>query len=170
MKKVTLVLAVVVLSVMVWSCGEDSNKSEKDSSEKVEIIVQKQNYKPGEKDALIVFKAYADKDLETLKSYAGMSQVNVMDSEYFKTNNKVISFRKKINESDGTFKEIRYSKDKINFEDYYYLTAVFYESASGQLTAVKLKSKDKESWKLSGFGTAYLKKPEFNEMSLEIPE
>lgn len=167
MKKVALSLTVLI-TVFLWSCGGGDNG--KKSSKKVEITVQKDTYKTGEKDALIVLKAYADKDLETLKSYAGGMQKKVMDDEYFKTNNNVIGFRKKISESKGSFIEIRYSKDNINFEDFYYVTAVFYESTSGQLTAVKLKSTDKENWKLSGFGTAYLEKQEFNEMSLEIPK
>ena len=166
MKKVALLLTVLI-TVFLWSCGGGDNG--KESSKTAEIIVQKDTYKTGEKDALIVLKAYADKDLETLKSYAGGMQKMAMDDEYFKTNNNVIGFRKKISESKGSFKEIRYSKDNINFEDYYYVTAVFYESTSGQLTAVQLKSTDKENWKLSGFGTAYVKKQEFSEMSLEIP-
>ena len=169
MKKVTFLLTAIAL-VTLWSCGGEGSKSEKDSSEKTAITIQKESYKPGEKDALIVLKAYSDKDLETLKSYAGGMQKMAMDDEYFKTNNNVIGFRKKISESKGSFKEIRYSKDNINFEDYYYVTAVFFESTSGQLTAVQLKSTDKENWKLSGFGTAYVKKQEFSEMSLEIAE
>ncbi len=168
MKKVTLSVTVVVLSVLTWSCNGGENKNE--STNKVEVIVQKDNYKPGEKEALIVLKAYADKDIESLKSYAGGAQKMVMDDDYFKSNNNVKNFRKKIGESEGTFQEIKYSKDRINFEDYYYLTAVFYESPSGQLTAVQLKSTDKENWKLSGFGTAYINKQEFSEMSTEIPE
>ena len=169
MKKVTLLLTAIAL-VTLWSCGGDGSKSEKGSSDKAEITIQKESYKSGEKDALIVLKAYADKDLETLKSYASGMQKNAMDDEYFKTNSNVNSFRKKISESNGSFKEIRYKKDNINFQDFYYVTAAFYESPSGQLTAVQLKSTDKENWKLSGFGTHYLKKPEFNEMSLEIAE
>lgn len=165
-----LILLLVILSVLIWSCGGDSSKSEKGSSENVAITIQKESYKPGEKDALIVLKAYSDKDLETLKSYAGGAQKMVMDDEYFKTNTNVNSFRKKISHWNGSFKEIRYNKDNINFQDYFYLTAIFYESPSGQLTAVKLKSTDKENWKLSGFGTAYIKKQEFSEMSLEISE
>ncbi|MEA3496259.1 MAG: hypothetical protein U9R42_09515 [Bacteroidota bacterium] len=168
MQKVTLLVTVVVISVLTWSCNESKNKNE--SSNKVEVIVQKDNYKHGEKDALIVLKAYSDKDIETLKSYAGSTQKMVMDDEYFKSNNNVKNFRKKIGESEGTFQEIKYSKDRINFEDYYYLTAVFYESPSGQYSAVQLKSTDKENWKLSGFGTAYISKQEFSEMSTEIPE
>jgi len=97
-------------------------------------------------------------------------QKMAMDDEYFKTNTNVNGFRKKISHWDGSFKEIRYKKDNINFQDYFYVTATFFESSSGQLTAVQLKSTDKENWKLSGFGTAYIKKQEFGEMSLEIPE
>lgn len=166
MKKVTLVLMVIVMAVL-WSCGDSENGNE--SSSKVEITVKKDGYKPAEKDALIVLKAYADKDLETLKSYAGGAQKMVMDDEYFKTNSNVNSFRKKISNSKGSFQEIRYYEDEKNFQNYYYATAVFYESPSGQLTAVKLKSTDKKIWKLAGYGTAYLKKQEFSEMSLEIP-
>lgn len=169
MKKATFLLTAMAL-VTLWSCGGGGSNSEKGGSDKTEITIQKESYKPGEKDALIVLKSYADKDLETLKSYARGMQKSVMDDEYFKTNSNVNSFRKKISESNGSFKEIRYKKDNINFEDYYYVTAAFYESPSGQLTAVQLKSTDKENWKLSGFGTAYIKKQEFGEMSLEIPE
>ena len=116
-------------------------------------------------------KAYADKDLKTLKSYAGGAQKMVMKDEYFESNSNVNDFRKKINKSNGSFLEIRYKKDRINFQDVYYLTAVFYkDTSSGQLVAVKLRSKDKKKWGLSGFGTSYLNKDEFNKLSLEIPK
>lgn len=167
MKKAALLLTLIV-SVFLWSCGGSENG--KESTKKVKIEVQKDNYKIGEKEALIVLKAYADKDLETLKSYAGGMQKMAMDDEYFKTNTNVNSFREKLSHWNGSFKEIRYNKDNINFQDYYYVTATFYESESGQLTAVQLKSTDKENWKLSGFGTAYLTKQEFSEMNIEIPE
>jgi len=64
MKKVTFLLTGIAL-VTLWSCGGEGSKSEKDSSEKTAITIQKESYKPGEKDALIVLKAYSDKDLET---------------------------------------------------------------------------------------------------------
>jgi hypothetical protein len=170
MKKITLMLTIAAM-VMVSSCGNgDKGKKGDKSPKKVEIKVQKESYKPGEKDALIVLKAYADKDLKTLKSYAGSAQTMAMTDDYFKTNSNVNNFRKKISGSTGSFQEIRYSEEKVNFEKYYYVTAVFYESPSGQLSAVKLKSADKEKWMLAGFGTAYLKKSEFGEMSLEIPK
>jgi hypothetical protein len=171
MKKSVLSI-VVIFSILFCSCG--NNKSEQSKSnakvKKIEISVEKDNYKPGEKDALIVLKAYADEDLETLKSYASGTQKMVMDDEYFKTNKNVISFREKLSYWNGSFKEVRYYEEEKNFQNYYYATAVFYESTSGQYTAVKLKSTDKENWKLAGFGTAYLKNQEFSEMSLEIPE
>lgn len=95
----------------------------------------------------------------------------VMKDEYFESNSNVNDFRKKINKSNGSFLEIRYKKDRINFQDVYYLTAVFYkDTSSGQLVAVKLRSKDKKKWGLSGFGTSYLNKDEFNKLSLEIPK
>lgn len=165
MKQVTLLLTAVILSVFIWSCG--GSEEGKESLKKVEIIVQKDSYKPGEKDALIVLKAYADNDLETLKSYAGSTQRMVMKDDFFENN----SFIKGITHWNGSFKEIRYYKEEINFQNNYYLNAIVYESPdSDQLTVLKLKSTDKKVWKLSGFGTAYPKKDEFNQMSLEIPE
>ena len=164
MKKVTLALALFGV-IILWSCG--GSEEGKESSTKVEIIVQKDSYKPGEKDALIVLKAYADNDLETLKSYAGSTQRMVMKDDFFENN----SFIKGITHWNGSFKEIRYYKEEINFKNNYYLNAIVYESPdSDQLTVLKLKSADKKLWKLSGFGTAFPKKDEFNQMSLEIPE
>ena len=161
MKKVTLLVAVVVLSAMVWSCGGDGEG--KESSKKVEIIVQKDSYKPGEKDALIVLKAYADNDFEMLKSYAGGFQKMVIKGDFFEDN----SFIKGIANWNGSFKEIRYNKE----DNKYYLNAIVYENPdSDQLTVLELKSADKEVWKLSGFGSAFPKKDEFNQMSLEIPK
>ena len=160
MKKVTLALALFGM-IILWSCG--GSEKGKESSKKVEIIVEKESYKPGEKDALIVLKAYADNDLETLKSYAGSAQRMVMKDDFFENN----GFIKGITHWNGSFKEIRYYKEETN----YYLNAIVYESSdSDQLTVLKLKSADKKVWKLSGFGTAYPKKDEFNQMSLEIQE
>lgn len=175
MKKSVLSI-VVIFSILFCSCG--NNKSEQSKSDakstkvkKIEIKVEKDSYKSGEKDALIVLKAYADKDLETLKSYAGSTQKMVMDEEYFKTNDNVLKFREKIDNWEGSFKEIRYYKDEINFQEYYYINAIVYENPeSDQLTAIALKSTDKTEWKLSGFGIAYPKKQEFAEMYVELPD
>ncbi len=165
MKQVTLLLTAVILSIFTWSCG--GSEEGKESSKKVEIIVQKDSYKPGEKDALIVLKAYADNDFETLKSYAASTQRMVIKDDFFEDN----SFIKGITQWTGSFKEIRYYKEKSNSGNKYYLNAIVYESPdSDQLTVLKLKSADKKVWKLSGFGTAFSKKDEFNQMSLELPE
>jgi len=51
------------------------------------------------------------------------------------------------------------------------MVAVFYENPeTEQLTAVGLKSLDKEKWKLTGFGTTYLKKEKFADMSAKLPD
>jgi hypothetical protein len=165
--KIKIIFITVVALTIFSSCGNNKTQPAK----KVEISIEKDSYKPGEKDALIVLKAYADEDLETLKSYAGWAQKNVMDEEYFKTNSNVNSFREKIASWNGSFDEIRYYKDEINFQEFYYLVAVFYENPeTEQLTAVGLKSLDKEKWKLTGFGTAYLKKDKFTDMSAVLPD
>ena len=160
MKIVTLTMSVLVLIAFGSCTGSETN------SVKVDIVVKKDSYKTGEKDALIVLKAYADKDLETLKSYAGGAQKMVMDETYFDGQE---SFMEGIENWTGSFNQIRYDAEEINFQHFYYITAVFYESPTGQLTAIKLKSLDKEKWKLSGFGKAFIKKEEFNKMSKEIP-
>jgi len=169
MKKLTI-LAVLIISVFVASCGNNKTKQAK----KVEISIAKENYQPGEKDALIVLKAYADEDLETLKSYAGYAQrlqMNSQGEEYFKTFRDVSEFREKISAWSGSFDKIRYYKDEINFQEFYYLVAVFYEDPeTGRLTAVSLKSLDKEKWGLTGFGTTNLKKETFADMSTELPD
>ncbi|MFP4522889.1 MAG: hypothetical protein ACLFQK_12165 [Fibrobacterota bacterium] len=168
MKKTTIITIILTLLITA-SCGK-KEEGAGGKSGMPEIKVEKENYKPGEKDALIVLKAYAEKDLETLKSYAGMIQQNVMDEDYFKTNENVINFREKISKSSGEFTDLRYYEEEKNFQNHYYLTAVFFESPSGQLTGVKLKSKDKNEWKLAGFGTTYIKKDKYAELSSEIPE
>jgi len=164
--KINIILLSALALLIICSCSNN-----KKQPKKVEISIEKDTYKPGEKDALIVLKAYADEDLETLKSYAGFAQTNVMDEEYFKTNSNVSSFREKITAWNGSFDEIRYYKDEINFQVLYYMVAVFYENPeTEQLTAVGLKSLDKKKWKLSGFGTTYLKKEKFANMSTELPD
>ena len=164
---INLLSAVIIALIFFYSCGDNKNQQ----TEKVDVSIEKDTYQPGEKDALIVLKAYADKDLETLKSYAGFAQTNVMDEEYFKTNSNVNSFREKITAWNGSFDEIRYYKDEINFQILYYMVAVFYENPETEkLTAVGLKSLDKEKWKLTGFGTTYLKKEKFADMSIELPD
>jgi len=155
----------LILSAFLWSCGGSEKGNE--SSKKAEIIVEKDSYKPGEKDALIVLKAYADNDFETLKPYAGGFQRMVMKDDFFENNN----FIEGIAHWNGSFKEIRYYTEEVNFKNNYYLNAIVYESPdSDQLTVLALKSADKKVWKLSGFGSAYPTKDEFKQMSLEIPE
>jgi uncharacterized membrane protein len=167
--KINIISILAIALLIICSC--DNNKTKTQQARNVEISIEKDTYKPGEKDALIVLKAYADKDLETLKSYAGFAQTNVMDEEYFKTNSNVSSFREKIAGWNGSFDEIRYYKDEINFQVFYYMVAVFYENPETEkLTAVGLKSLDKKKWKLSGFGTTYLKKEKFANMSTELPD
>ncbi|MDZ7821583.1 MAG: hypothetical protein U5N26_07085 [Candidatus Marinimicrobia bacterium] len=98
-----------------------------------------------EKDALIVLKAYADEDLETLKSYAGFAQTNVMDEDYFKTNSIVSSLRKKIPAWKGSFDEIRYYKNEINFQVLYYMVAVLVEKNDVWMTGRKYMNLETES-------------------------
>ena len=165
--KINIISILAIALLIICSCGNNNTQQAK----KVEISIEKDKYKPGEKDALIVLKAYADEDLETLKSYAGFAQTNVMDEEYFKTNSNVSSFREKITAWNGSFNEIRYYKDEINFQVLYYMVAVFYENPETEkLTAVGLKSLDKKKWKLTGFGTTYLTKEKFADMSTELPD
>ncbi|MFO7889942.1 MAG: hypothetical protein R6V04_06345, partial [bacterium] len=103
--------------------------------------------------------------------YAQRLQMNSQGEEYFKTFRDVSEFREKISAWSGSFDEIRYYKDEINFQEFYYLVAVFYEDPeTGRLTAVSLKSLDKEKWGLTGFGTTYLKKETFADMSTELPD
>jgi len=169
--KNTLVLLIAITTILLSSCGGNKQDGKTTKVKNVEISVEKDSYKPGEKDALIILKAYADKDLETLKSYAGFAQTNVMDEDYFKTNSNVSSFREKIASWNGSFDEIRYYEDDINFQHVYFMVAVFHENPeTEQLTAVSLKSLDKEKWKMSGFATKYIKKEKLAEMSTELPE
>ena len=161
---------IAIVTLLFSSCGGNKQNNESAKNEKVNISVEKESYKPGEKEALIVLKAYADKDLETLKTYAGGAQKMVLDETDFKDNSNVIGFREKISNWDGAFKEIRYYEDEINFQEFVYAVAAFYESPSGQITAVELRSTDKNEWKMAGFGTKYIKKAEFEELSTELPE
>jgi hypothetical protein len=168
--KQTFLLAIAIASLSLSSCG--GNKETKETtSKKVEITVEKDSYKPAEKAALIVLKAYADEDLETLKSYASGSTKMALDKSYFSENGNVASFKEKIDANwKGSFTDIRYYEDEVNFQHYYYAIATFYESPSGQITGVALKSEDKENWKMSGFGTKHIKKEEFEALSTEMPE
>lgn len=168
--KQILVLAIFIASILFSSCGGGNKQSKESTSKSVEIKIEKESYKPAEKEALTILKAYADKDLETLKSYASGSTKMGLDEAYFSEGNGA-DFKEKINEHwTGAFNDIRYYNDEVNFQKYYYAIAVFYESPSGQLTGVSLKSTDKENWKMAGFGTKHIKKEEFEQYSQSLPE
>ncbi|HKK61610.1 MAG TPA: hypothetical protein VJ951_03565 [Bacteroidales bacterium] len=137
--KISIISISAIAMLMMYSCG--NNKTQQ--LEKVEISIEKDTYKPGEKDALIVLKAYADKDLETLKSYAGFAHSNALDEDYFTTNSGVSSFREKIATWNGSFDKIRYKKEEINFQVVYNMVAVFYENPENeQLAAIGLRTLD----------------------------
>lgn len=168
--KNTFVSLITVIAVLFFSCGGNKQGEESKKAKKVEISIEKESYKPAEKEALTILKAYADQDLETLKSFASGTQKMVLDEKYFTENSNATGFIEKISNWEGAFKEIRYYDDEINFQHVYYAIAAFYESPSGQITGVALKSTDKENWMMSGFGTKYIKKDEFTALSTELPE
>lgn len=162
MKKAIIVLAGIFMVAGFWSCG---------GGQSVKIEIQKDTYQPGEKEALTILKAHVEKDVNTLKSYASGLQGLVLNDEFFSDEKNNKRLEEKLKEWDGSFKEIRYSKEEINFKTNYYINAVICDNPNGnQYTVVALKSADKKEWKLSGFGISYPEKAEFNEMSLEIPE
>jgi len=168
--KQTSLLTIVAACFLVSSCGGGQQANE-NSSKRVEITVARESYKPAEKEALIVLKAYVDEDLETLKTFASGASKMVLDDKYFAENDNVASFREKImNNWQGSFTDIRYYEDEVNFQKYYYAIAAFYESPTGQITGVGLKSEDGENWKMAAFGTKYIKKDEFEAYSTEMPE
>ncbi len=170
MKK-NFVLAISIASILFSSCGGGNQQSKGDIPEKVEITVEKDSYKPAEKDALTVLKAYLEEDIETLKSYASGATKMGLDETYFAEGKNGADFKAKITDHwKGSFSDIRYYEDEVNFQNYYYAVAVFYESPSGQLTGVGLKSNDKENWMMSGFGTKNIKKEEFEGLSQSLPE
>jgi len=168
--KQTSLLAITIALLLFGSCGGNKQTNEK-TSKKIEITVEKDSYKPAEKTALMVLKAYADEDLETLKSYASGSTKMGLDESYFAEGKNGADFKATIaSHWKGSFSDMRYYEEEVNFQQNYYAIAVFYESASGQLTGVALKSTDKNDWKMSGFGTKHIKKEEFEALSTEIPE
>lgn len=169
MKNTTLSFMALSLIFLI-SCGGNSQEQENSKASKVTISIDKDTYRPAEKEALIILKAYADQDLETLKSYAGGAQKMALDETYFTENGNVKGFMEKIENWPGDFTDIRYYDDEINFQHVYYAVAAFYKSPSGQITGVGLRSTDKENWQMSGFGTKYMKSDEFNALSSTLPE
>lgn len=172
MKTIKLLSFAIAGAILLSSCGGSEKKEENKAAEvkKAEISIEKESYKPAEKEALIILKAYADKDIETLKLYASGAQKMVLDDTYFTENSNALGFVEKIANWEGAFTDIRYYEDEVNFQKYYYAIAAFYESPSGQISGVGLKSTDKESWIMSGFGTEYIKKDDFEALSTELPE
>ena len=172
MKKLKLSTLAITVALLLSSCGGGGQKEEDKTAEvkKSEISIEKESYYPSEKEALTILKAYADKDIETLKLYAGSAQKMVLDDTYFTENSNALGFVEKTANWKGEFTDIRYYEDEVNFQKYYYAIAAFYESPSGQITGVGLKSTDRESWLMSGFGTEYIKKDDFEALSTELPE
>ncbi len=170
MKK-TLLFVTVITAIFFTSCGNKGagDNGENSSKKKKTIVAEvKDTYAIAEKEAQDVLIAYINKDLELLKSRAAGILKSTLDEDAMDRPED-----KELLESwDGKIKDIRYSKDYINFTDVWYAKACFSGNPQKdeRIHIVGLKSNDKENWYITMNPIGTIKSQEYLEMATELPE
>ena len=169
MKKAVLLLTVIT-AVFFTSCGnKGGDDGQKSSKKKKEFVAEvKDSYAIAEKEAQDVLVAYINKDLELLKSRTTGMLKSALDQEAMERPTD----RELLESWDGKIKEIRYSKDYINFTDTWYARACFIgdPQKDEKLHTVTMKSTDMESWYITMNPLGSITSEKFLELSTELPE
>ena len=116
-----------------------------------------------------IVKAYKEKNADLLKSYATGVLVNVINENFFESNDAMplVDIAK---EWDGEIREIRYAKGEMLGATVIIANVYISDNPSGNLNSVMLTSYNSSSWKAFGLGITETSKDEFYVGSLEIPK
>ena len=119
------------------------------------------------KTAKNIIKAYKNKDVTLLKSYASGALVSAISENYFESKDAK-PLVKIAQEWDGEIRTIRYDKNMIMGNTVVLGYVHIGENISGKLNIVSLTSLNKSDWKAFGLGISEMAEKEFLDASLEI--
>ena len=161
----------MITAVFFTSCGNKGGDEgqEKSSKKKKEFVAEvKDSYAIAEKEAQDVLVAYINKDLELLKSRTTGMLKSALDQEAMERPTD----RELLESWDGKIREIRYSKDYINFTDTWYARACFIGDAQKdeKLHTVTMKSTDRENWYITMNPIGTIASEKFLDLDTALPE